>query len=270
LILVLALTPIGSLPKKFPVSEWKVYADKFKDFCFNNGLRIDPVVTADISRILRCPDTFNHKTNPPTPTKVISWSGFASDFAVWKEVLGEADVPLEEIVKREKLTDLGRQMSGQNNYASEFKKIVLKSLDEDSDEGCLQIRHIVKNSASLQNLCGMPDYLLHNTVPIEIQRYTYYLEIMWAITEKPQSVRLTRHKINRSLATFNSVNPGVCEGCSYFNKITNPLTLGKTFVASPTTETPILNEIVPVIGGVPMVTTKLHGLPPELLDLSAV
>ena len=251
--------------QEVPVSEWKVYADKFKDFCMSRGLRIDPVVTADISRILRCPETFNHKTNPPTPTRVISRSAFASDFAVWKEVLGEAQVPLEEIVKREKLTDLGRQMSGQNNYASEFSKIVLKSLDEDSDEGCLQIRHIVKNSASLSEPlwyaglsiaqhCTDRDTAIH----LLSKDYVGYNE---EATER--KANQTQNK-PQSCNTFNSVNPGVCEGCSYFNKITNPLSLGKTFVASPTTKNPILNEIVPVIGGVPMVTTKLHGLPPEL------
>jgi hypothetical protein len=132
-----------------PADEWKIYATKFKEFCFNNGLKIDPVVTSDVSRVLRCPDTFNHKTSIPSPTKVLRWSDFTSDFAVWKDFLGEVEVSLEEIVKREKITDLGRQMAGHNNYSSEFAKIATKSLDEDSNEGCLQMRHIINNRTAL-------------------------------------------------------------------------------------------------------------------------
>ena len=46
-------------------AEWKPYAEKFKAKCIASGLRIDPVVTADAARIMRCPDTLNYKTDPP-------------------------------------------------------------------------------------------------------------------------------------------------------------------------------------------------------------
>mgnify|MGYP003666266065 FL=1 len=57
--------------KDIPADEWKPYAEKFKDLCIKRGLKIDPVVTADLARILRCPETFNLKTDPPSPTKII-------------------------------------------------------------------------------------------------------------------------------------------------------------------------------------------------------
>ena len=49
------------LDQDVPVQEWKLYADKFKQLCLSNGLGIDPAVTADKARILRCPDTLNFK-----------------------------------------------------------------------------------------------------------------------------------------------------------------------------------------------------------------
>ena len=251
--------------EEIPVAEWKIYADKFKDYCLGRGLDIDPVVTADIARILRCPNTFNHKTNPPSPTRIIKWSDFTSDFKVWKALLGEVEVPLEDTIKREKLTDLGRQMSGQNNYASEFSRIAVKSLDEASNEGCLQIRHIINNRTSLPEPlwyaglsiaqhCTDRDEAIH----LLSQDYAGYDR------EATESKATQTQDKPQSCVTFNNINPGLCEDCAYFNKITNPLPLGKTFIASPTTETPLFSEIVPVQGGVPMVTTKLHGLPPEL------
>jgi len=45
--------------RDIPVAEWKPYAEKFKALCIGNELYIDPVVTADAARIMRCPDTFN-------------------------------------------------------------------------------------------------------------------------------------------------------------------------------------------------------------------
>ncbi|NBS71409.1 hypothetical protein EBT31_21230 [bacterium] len=41
------------LDRDVAVAEWRVYAQKFKAFCRENGLKIDPVVTADIARIMR-------------------------------------------------------------------------------------------------------------------------------------------------------------------------------------------------------------------------
>jgi len=248
-----------------PADEWKIYATKFKEFCFNNGLKIDPVVTSDVSRVLRCPDTFNHKTSIPSPTKVLRWSDFTSDFSVWKDFLGEVEVPLEEILKREKITDLGRQMAGHNNYSSEFAKIATKSLDEDSNEGCLQMRHIINNRTAL------PEPLWYAGLSIA-QHCIDRDEAIHLLSQDYEGYNkeATENKANQtqdkpqSCATFNTINPGVCGGCIHFNKITNPLSLGKTFIASPTTDEPIHNEIIPVAGGVPMVTTKLHGLPPEI------
>jgi hypothetical protein len=52
--------------RDIPTAEWKPYAEKFKAFCLENELHIDPVVTADVARIMRCPETYNYKTTPPS------------------------------------------------------------------------------------------------------------------------------------------------------------------------------------------------------------
>ena len=51
---------------------WKPYAEKFKNYCIEKGLLIDPSVTSDAARIMRCPNTFNYKTDPPNPTRILS------------------------------------------------------------------------------------------------------------------------------------------------------------------------------------------------------
>ena len=47
--------------KPVPKEEWLVLADEFKSFWIKNGLTIDPVVTADCSRVMRVPDSYNLK-----------------------------------------------------------------------------------------------------------------------------------------------------------------------------------------------------------------
>ena len=72
-----------------PAAEWKPYAEKFKTLCLENDLHIDPVVTADLARILRCPETFNQKTDPPSKCEVISEELPVYSFDEFKEFLGE-------------------------------------------------------------------------------------------------------------------------------------------------------------------------------------
>jgi hypothetical protein len=41
--------------------DWLTLATDFKSFWINAGLKIDPVVTADCARVMRVPDSYNHK-----------------------------------------------------------------------------------------------------------------------------------------------------------------------------------------------------------------
>lgn len=248
-----------------PVEEWKIYAEKFKQLCIRNNLYIDPAVTADKARILRCPDTFNFKSNPPTPTKILGDHIQVYQYSMFKEFLGEAEVPLEEIMKREKSTAVGRLMNGSNNYASKFDTIARKSLDEESGEGCGQIRHIIRNRASLSE----PEWYAGLSIA---QHCVDRDEAIHALSkDHPDYDRNnTEKKANQtqnmpqSCEVFDNLNPGICESCKHYKKITNPLVLGKVFVASPSTDKPVQTTITPLPNGVPMVTTSLHGLPPEI------
>jgi len=63
--------------------EWRPYAEGLWALVKQHGLRADPVTT-DAARILRVPDTFNYKTNPPKPVKLRALCkdyDFATDLA---------------------------------------------------------------------------------------------------------------------------------------------------------------------------------------------
>ena len=248
-----------------PVEEWKLYADKFKQLCIDNGLQIDPAVTADKARILRCPSTFNFKSNPPTPTKIISGDIKVYKFDMFKEFLGTITKSFEDILKSKQMTDITKQMSGLSNYASKFDTIATKSLDEASDEGCLQIRHIIRNRASLSEplwYAGLS--IAQHCVDRDKAIHALSQDYPGYSREGTERKATQTQDKPQSCTVFNNLNPDICPSCPHFGKITNPLILGKVFVPSPTTMNPVKTEVKTLPNGKPLVITTLQGLPSEI------
>ena len=211
--------------RDIPATEWKPYAEKFKEFCLSHGLNIDPVVTADLARILRCPNTFNQKTSPPSPTKVIGTELPIYIFDEFKEFLGNLEPSLADILQAapKGLSEDQRKAMKLDNFESNFEKII-------QTKGCAQINFIMDNVKTLQEPlwysglsiaqhCADKDAAIH----LISKDYPNYDE-----KETIRKAQATQGKPH-SCDTFNNVNPGICDGCSHRGKITNPLALGKIF-----------------------------------------
>lgn len=70
--------------KPLTVKEWTPYAEGLKAAAMRYGLKADLGCTSDCARILRVPNTFNHKSDPPKPTKLLGLGkdyDFATDLA---------------------------------------------------------------------------------------------------------------------------------------------------------------------------------------------
>ena len=131
--------------KDVPADEWKPYAEKFKNFCLSHGLNIDPVVTADLARILRCPDTFNQKTDPPIPTKVLGTDIPVYSFDQFKDFLGEHVQTHEDIlasIPKGQLSEDQIKAAKLDNYQTSFEELADLSVE---GKGCNQIKFIVQN-----------------------------------------------------------------------------------------------------------------------------
>jgi hypothetical protein len=77
--------------RALPTAEWLWYAERLKQAAADYGLLTDAMVTADIVRILRVPQTFNHKTNPPKPVVLLKLRDVDIDFdAVLKPAFANA------------------------------------------------------------------------------------------------------------------------------------------------------------------------------------
>lgn len=210
-----------------PVAVWKPYAEKFKAFCLEQGLFIDPVVTADVARIMRCPDTLNFKTDPPSPTSVISEEINVYSFEAFKEFLGEIEMTTVDVLKHipKGLDDDTAAIMKLDNQETVFDKIAIRSMEGD---GCEQIKWAIENRRalpepiwmavlSIAQHCTDREEAIH-AISSDDPRYS------WEATEKKATERQGKPF---SCEVFDNTNPDLCSKCKYKGKITNPLALGK-------------------------------------------
>ena len=142
-----------------PKDEWKPAAEVFKALCLQH-IAIDPVVTADAARIMRCPETFNYKTGIPRPTSVISdeihvysWNEFKAFLLGEKSevVAAEPRSPeMEDILASvpKGLDEDTKALLKADNFPRKFSVLAQKSIDDEG--GCAQIKFICENAQTLE------------------------------------------------------------------------------------------------------------------------
>jgi hypothetical protein len=208
--------------ENIPIDTWKVYAEKFKKFCLDNGLKVDVGVAADPARLTRTPNCFNYKTNPPSPTSVISDVILQYNFTEFKEFLGEEDLSFADIIKAAKkgMSEEERQAQGGSNFENSFAKLLESSMN---GYGCHQIKHMMQKpdevnyelwtaGLTVASKCVDQETAIH-TISEGAKGYNREATILKAATF--QGVH--------PCTSFEAANPGGCEGCSRRGTATNPL-----------------------------------------------
>jgi hypothetical protein len=210
-----------------PISreEWKPIAERFKALCQEHKFEADPAVTADVARILRVPETLNFKDpDNPLPTQVLK-AGKRVSLGAFSEklpVIDLLDIPGKKPFTRQ-MDPMTLALMG--NYQSKFKTILIKSVN---GEGCEQIANAFRNqdvleeplwraALSIANACVDGSVGIHK---ISEQHPEY-------------SANRTIKKANETkgpytCATFKTLNPSACEGCTL--KVTSPIQIGREIV----------------------------------------
>jgi len=218
-----------------PIAEWKAYADKFKQLCLDH-MKIDPVVTADVTRIMRCPETLNFKTDPPNPTKFLTDEINQYDFGAFKDYLGDVVIPVGSILDLipKGLDEDTKQIAKFDNYETTFQDIAEKSID---GNGCNQIKNAIINAKTLT------EPVWHSALSIarhcsDWETAIHLLSEDYAGYSPDATIRKANETFGKphSCNIFEQRNPGGCDGCPYKGRITNPLSIGRKFVAAPTQE----------------------------------
>lgn len=231
------------MDEDIPRDEWKPVAEKFKALCLQH-ISIDPVVTADAARIMRAPETFNHKFDPPEPTSVVSDEIHVYSWNEFKDFLGVTPtVPAvpqtqEEIEAEDILASIPKGIDEDtkailklDNFAKSFEVLAQKSVDDEG--GCAQIKFMCDNAKTLEEplwfaglsiakFCDDGKTAIHE-FSNEHPKYTY----------EDTEDKASRFPAPRTCEWFIDNYPSRCEGCQHRGKITTPIQLARVFKPAP-------------------------------------
>jgi hypothetical protein len=216
-----------------PKDEWKPAAEAFKALCLQH-IAIDPAVTADTARIMRCPETFNQKTGTPRPTSVITDEIYVYSWDEMKEFLGAPEPQQQDVLATigKGLDDDTRAMLKLDNFAKSFDVLAEKSLD---GVGCNQIANILIKAKTLEEplwWAGLSIAKFCDDGATAIHKMSEdHPEYNYDDTEEKAS----RLPAPRTCEWFIDNYPEHCDGCPHRGKITTPIVLGKEFRAAPAT-----------------------------------
>ena len=220
----------GGLHVYFPFEEevdiatWKPVAENLKRLCKKLGFNIDASVTGDAARILRVPDTHNYKQEKPRKV-VIKAEGSVFNFEALaehlREAIGEQSYealpPLQLPGKRPKLPPNANSVKLMENSVTFFKNITtcgqINYYKEHATEDGME--PLWRGILSIAKSCtdGIEEGLAISAMhPYDTGRHN----------EKWQAI-----KGPYGCLKFDETNPGICDKCPHFSKITNPLALGR-------------------------------------------
>lgn len=213
-------------PLTAPVSReaWVPVAERFKRLCIEHRLHADPVVTADAARVLRVPDTHNHKNNPPSPVGLVGTAGASVEFDVFSELIGDDSsilMPPRKYVPQQQ-DAMMQALSG--SFISRFKTILIKTM---AGTGCEQLKEVINNQPniseplwraglSIAKFCVDGGKAIHK---ISAKHPEYTFETTEAKVDPIKGPYLC--------ARFDEYRAGVCPECKHWGVIKSPITLGR-------------------------------------------
>ena len=195
---------------------WNPVARQLKILCKEKGLEADPAVTADSARILRVPDTLNHKTDPPSKVSILHESPEIT-FAEISSLIGTTEVTNGNTFAE---TDPRKK----NNQQFSFAKIVQKIV---KGKGCTQIEYALKHQDKV-------DYNLWRAV-LSIAANCKDSDVaIHAVSDKHPDYdrQKTEEKavdlIDKAYRcdTIDETNINICDDCPHFGRIRSPIELG--------------------------------------------
>ena len=225
------------------VDVWRPMAENLKRLCRKQQLSIDMSVTADAARVLRVPGTANFKKKYGTPRPVTSLSTsspikFAEFDKAIKDLLGPstyAPPPAALMLPGTKPTKVTSASSVKlmENSTTKFRTIMMRTGEGD---GCAQLAHYMEHAHEEGMEPLWRAWLSQAKYCSDGDKASKWLSELHPYDEDRMHTKLREIKGPYPCIKFDSENPGICEGCKYFGKITNPLYLGREIVTDNTSK----------------------------------
>ena len=224
------------LDKAIPVETWKPVAENFKRLCKQEEMAIDMTVTADAARVLRVPGTINFKKKYPKPRPVrLLTEGDTFDFSQFAQLVreklsGSMYEPVDAVPKLE--LPGSRPAAAANattvklfeNSTTSFKKIWLATKE---GAGCAQLANYVENAQDDGMEPIWRGLLSWTKVCADGMKASIWLSDMHPYPQSRMQQKLAEIKGPYACVKMDSENPGICQNCPNWGKVTNPLILGR-------------------------------------------
>jgi hypothetical protein len=213
-----------------PVHEWTPVATRLKALCKERKFHVDDACTADIVRVLRIPETINHKND----SQVVLLNKLRYyEFAALKAVIGQVIIPTKDMfakareLSKSDSSGLTKSLAtGDPNRVSKFETIWIQSV---KGEGCAQVKNAINNSETLSEplwravlsiaqYCEDRDWAIHKISENHPNYTPEETEQKAAATKGPYTCE-----------TFQGLeSSALCANCPHAGKITSPIQIGST------------------------------------------
>jgi Domain of unknown function (DUF927) len=218
------------LTEPVPKLQWKPIAEHLKILAKKHDFDIDHTVTADAARILRMPGTTNWKL-PDNPrrclTKIdgdgpVTLHDFATAIGYVEPAASQMPVPFVIPGVRPKAADNAAGVKLLQNSAVHFEKLLNQI---GAGGGCLQIKHYLEHATEEGLEPLWRGILSIAKVCDDGPKAAQFISALHPYDTARMHQKLRDIKGPYPCTKFNSENPGVCEHCPSWGKITNPLAL---------------------------------------------
>lgn len=223
-----------ALEEAVEIAQWKPVGEALKRLCKQEALVIDWSVPADAARLLRVPGTWNFKPKYPEPRPVrLLVEGCTVSFDAFSQhifsLVGEPEPAMPTLaLPGQRPTPTATGVKLLENSLSSFKTILLRTRD---GTGCAQLAHYVEHAADEGMEPLWRGWLSQAKFCADGDRAAKWLSDLHPYEPQRMQTKLREIKGPYPCLKFDSENPGICQKCPHFGKITNPLALGRELVA---------------------------------------
>ena len=205
-------------------ADWKPVADRLKALCEEHKFRADPSRTAESASILRVPETFNFKQDPPLPVAILQLAGETS-YEDIKMAIGVLIRP--DYMPRQSSAMAQAAMS---NRQSRFRTILMKTSE---GKGCAQLEHIAVNQASIEEPLWRAGLSIAQAC-VDADEAIHIISSNHPEYDSSETERKAQStKGPYTCSTFEKLNPEGCSQCPHKGEISSPIQLGSEIAASP-------------------------------------
>ena len=205
---------------------WETIANRLKTLTKEKGLLADHAVTSDSARVLRIPNTHNHKTEPPIPVEFMYDKAKPVDVDEFAQLLGHDMIPVPTVVDGNNAV-MDALIS---NKESSFDDIIAKSRE---GRGCEQLRRVIDEPNTQSEPVWVSAMSIAKHCVDAGREAAHNLSRGYEGYDPDQTdIKYDNIKYPHTCSTFDDRVGGVCMDCPNWGKVKSPIVLGNRVAES--------------------------------------